>query len=186
VAAAGAASIALATAVAPSPSSADAEVSAPAVGEGIATIVQPGAGEVFDMTPAERFTWKALGAETGGAFDAFEAAMQPGFPGPPEHIHDEADELFYVLEGSMRLKVGTEIVTAEAGAFAYVPRGTPHSWLNIHAGVSRMLTLFVPGGMRGFFEEASAVHQADPPDLEALGAIAARFATRVVGPPLTL
>lgn len=147
-------------------------------------VTPPGEGDVFEMTPTERFVWKATGATTGGAFDCFEASMQPGYPGAPEHVHDEADELFYVLEGAFRFKLGDEIVPAPTGTFAYAPKGTPHTWVNADEGVARMLTLFLPGGMRGLFEATSPLLQANPPDLAAITEATGRFATRIVGPPL--
>jgi mannose-6-phosphate isomerase-like protein (cupin superfamily) len=149
-----------------------------------ARIIPSGDGDVFDMTPVERFVWKATAATTGGAFDAFETSMQPGYPGAPEHAHDANEEIFYVLEGTFRFKLGDEIFPAPAGAFVYVPRGTPHTWVNADQGVSRMLTLFLPGGMQGFFEETSPLVQADPPDFAALAEAAGRYDTRVLGPPL--
>ncbi len=147
-------------------------------------VTQPGNGDVFDMTPGERFVWKATAATTGGSFDLFEASVQPNYGGNPEHTHDANDELFYVLGGEFRFKVGDEIISAPAGTFAYVPKGTPHTWLNVGEGVSRMLTVFLPGGMRGLFEATSALLQADPPDFAALEQAAGRFGTRIVGPPL--
>lgn len=150
----------------------------------VPAVMQPGAGEIFQNTPSERFVWKATAETTGGAFDCFESFMQPGAPGVPEHVHDEADEIFYVLEGEIRYKLGDSILNASAGAFAYVPKGTPHTWLNVGAGVARMLTQFMPGGMRGLFEATSPLLQADPPDIPALIAEAGRWDTRIVGPPI--
>lgn len=147
-------------------------------------IVPPGDGDVFDMTPVERFVWKATAATTGGAFDCLEASVLPGHPGAPEHAHDANDEIFYVLEGAFRFKVGDEIFPAPAGTFVYVPKATPHTWVNADQDASRMLTLFLPGGMRGFFEETSPLVQADPPDFAALEEAAGRYDTRVVGTPL--
>jgi mannose-6-phosphate isomerase-like protein (cupin superfamily) len=41
---------------------------------------------------------KASAEETDGAFALLEAQEPPGF-GPPLHIHHDAAEAFYVLEG---------------------------------------------------------------------------------------
>ncbi len=147
-------------------------------------LVAPGDGEVFDFTPSEQFVWKATAATTGGAFDIFESFMQPGVPGAPEHIHDANDEIFYVIEGEFRFKIGEEIAPAPAGTFAYVPKGTAHSWVNVDAGVSRLLTQFLPGGMQGFFEAATDLIQTVPLDLAGLEAVTSRYNTRLVGPPL--
>lgn len=123
-------------------------------------VVAPGVGEVLDFTPTERFTWKATGDTTNGAVDTFEATLQPGYPGAPEHIHDANDEIFYVLEGAFRFKVGDDLIEAPAGTFAFVPRGTAHTWVNTYDGASKLLTQFLPGGMRGMFEATSELIQA--------------------------
>ncbi len=146
--------------------------------------VPPGVGDVMDFTPTEQFTWKTTGDTTNGAVDTFEAALQPGYPGAPEHIHDANGEIFYVLDGVFRFKIGDEMIHAPAGTFAFVPRGTAHTWVNIDDGVSRLLTQFLPGGMRGFVDATAELMQAVPPDPAALEAVADQFHTTVVGPPL--
>lgn len=45
-------------------------------------------------------TWKATTEETNGAFLFFEDHMQQGKV-TPIHIHPDADEMFYVLEGEI-------------------------------------------------------------------------------------
>jgi mannose-6-phosphate isomerase-like protein (cupin superfamily) len=46
----------------------------------------------------------------------------------PQHVHDDADELVYVLGGEGTHKVGDKDVALQAGVFAVVPRGTAHSF----------------------------------------------------------
>jgi mannose-6-phosphate isomerase-like protein (cupin superfamily) len=58
-----------------------------------------------------------------------------GPPGPPRliappHVHHRDDEAWYVLEGTLRVRVGAEEVEARAGAGVFVPRGTPHAYGN--------------------------------------------------------
>ena len=46
---------------------------------------------------------------------------------PPLHIHRNEDEVFHILEGSMRIQIdGTESV-AQAGETVLAPKGVPHS-----------------------------------------------------------
>ena len=42
------------------------------------------------------------------------------------HTHDESDELFYILEGSMQLEFQDRIVDLNKGDFIIVPRGVLH------------------------------------------------------------
>ena len=48
----------------------------------------------------DRYTIKASGKGTGGAFAIMEAIVPSG-NGPPHHIHSREDEAFYVLEGEL-------------------------------------------------------------------------------------
>lgn len=43
------------------------------------------------------------------------------------HCHDEEDELFYVLSGSLRIEMPTETVALSAGEMYVVPRGVMHN-----------------------------------------------------------
>ena len=62
-----------------------------------AFVLGPGEGRLIDLG---NFTMvvKATADDTGSAFSLLEATEPPGF-GPPVHIHHDAAEAFYVLEG---------------------------------------------------------------------------------------
>jgi len=147
-------------------------------------IVTAGHGTRFEVTDGERMQWKATADETRGAIDVFEVTLAAGSSGPPEHIHDAVDELFYILDGQMIVSLDGEETQAGAGTFVFVPRGTRHAWVNAGDSTARFLTLFTPGGMRAFFEDTAPLLQARPLDVPALAAAAARHSTRVTGPPL--
>lgn len=146
--------------------------------------LRDGAGDVLQFSPSERLIWKATGASTAGGLDQFELTADPDHEGAPEHIHDEVDESFLVLDGAFEFKLGDQLLIAEAGTFVFVPRGINHTWRNAVLRRSRMLLTYVPGGMYGFFAEASPFMHADPPDQAGLAAVNERYRTRVVGPPL--
>src|SRR5256885_17133968 len=67
-------------------------------------------------------TLKATGADTGELFSLLEAEEPPGF-GPPLHIHHDAAEAFYVLEGEYVMFLDEREVTCPAGSFVFVPAG---------------------------------------------------------------
>jgi quercetin dioxygenase-like cupin family protein len=50
--------------------------------------------------------------------------------------------------------LGDEVQQAPAGAFAFVPRGTPHTWQNVGDSPARLLVIFTPAAVRieRFFE----------------------------------
>ena len=48
--------------------------------------------------------------------------------GPPLHVHHHEDEVFFVLEGRLRLRVGEADHELGAGEAALGPRGVPHTY----------------------------------------------------------
>ena len=69
------------------------------------------------------YTFKATGKETGGKFTVIEQVIQPG-GGPPPHIHQREDELFYITEGHFSFLCGEQQKEMETGSFIYIPNGT--------------------------------------------------------------
>lgn len=70
--------------------------------------------------------------DAGGVFD------QPRTIAPL-HLHHNDDEAWYVLEGSLCVRRGEEIVQAAAGSAVLVPRGIPHTYWNPGPGPLRYL-----------------------------------------------
>jgi uncharacterized cupin superfamily protein len=46
----------------------------------------------------------------------FEAVNPPG-QGPPYHVHDALDEVIYVLDGTLRVRLADQVEDAPTGAF---------------------------------------------------------------------
>lgn len=95
-------------------------------------------------------------AETGGRLGVWEEIVEPGW-GPPPHVHHAEDEMFYVLEGRIRIWCGDETFEVTAGATAVLPCGVPHRFQNVGATVARMLIAVTPGGFETFFLDAAAL-----------------------------
>ncbi len=96
---------------------------------------------------------RATAADTGGTYTMIEAIASPG-NGPPPHIHKNEDESLYVLDGEFEILNGKHLVRAKPGALAFVPRGTVHRFRCIGDRTGRMLLVYTPGGIEGFFREA--------------------------------
>lgn len=139
---------------------------------------QPGDGRVIDLD-VFRMTVLADGATTGGAFSLLEATEPPGF-GPPLHIHHDALEAFYVLEGEYRIFLDDEEFRCPAGSFIFIPAGRPHGF-RVGAVASRKLNLYAPATMVGYFDELAAGGE-DGSDPEALARMARRYGMEVIGP----
>ena len=112
--------------------------------------------------------------------------MAPRTPGPPLHVHQEADECFYVVDGHLLIQVGEERHDLGPGCFAWLPRQVPHTFANVSASPVHLVGAAVPGGIEEFFAEQGAyfAQLQGPPDPERLAAIAARHGARIVGPPI--
>lgn len=96
---------------------------------------------------------KATYAETGGAYTVIENISLPG-SGPPPHLHQNHDESMYVVDGEFEILLDAKKIRAAPGAFAFVPRGTVHRFRCIGDRPSKILVVFTPGGIEGFFREA--------------------------------
>jgi hypothetical protein len=110
----------------------------------------------------------------------------PRAAGPPLHVHDEMDEMCYVLDGEVVVQVGGDRRVLVAGCFAWVPRGVPHAFANASDRPVRLLGLCVPAGIEEFFgaQAAYVAGLQGPPDPDRIAAIWARHPGSVVGPPI--
>ena len=91
----------------------------------------------------------AGGEETGGAFAIFESVQQPGSE-PPLHVHEREDEVFYILEGRVRVMVGAETHDLSGGDTIFLPKGVPHTF-RIQTRMARAITLVTPAGFENWF-----------------------------------
>ena len=57
----------------------------------------------------------------------------------PLHTHRRDDEAWYVLEGTLRFRLGDKTVEATEGGAVVAPRGTPHTYWNPSTEPARYL-----------------------------------------------
>ena len=122
--------------------------------DNVGLFVGPSDGIVLVNPIGGRMVIKASAQETGG-YSLHENILPAGSPGPRPHIHHNHEEAFYVLEGELTMRVGSRTLTAPAGSFLVVPRGVVHQPSNPGAQPARVLLIFSPAGMDGFFAEAA-------------------------------
>ena len=89
----------------------------------------------------------------------FESVFQPG-TGNSLHVHRREDEVGYVLEGALEIRVGDQIVLAEAGGVAHLPKNIPHSIRNPLRTTSHYLFMTIPAGLDQWFDALEAARQA--------------------------
>lgn len=97
--------------------------------------------------------WLVRESEVGGGFLLFEDTLDPG-KRTPLHTHPAADEMFYLLDGSLLLQIDGVEHELRAGGVAVILRGVPHAFL-VQAEGARMLCLHSPGGGEDFYRAAS-------------------------------
>ncbi|MEV4757839.1 cupin domain-containing protein [Micromonospora sp. NPDC049559] len=115
-----------------------------------------GAGDTYTVKVDER--------STNGSLLFVEATVPPG-GGPEPHVHNAHDEAFYLVSGELEFLDGDQTVTAGAGGFFFVPRGTRHRFRNRGVHAARMIFLFTPGGIENllFVNSKSAEPGVAPP-----------------------
>jgi mannose-6-phosphate isomerase-like protein (cupin superfamily) len=114
-------------------------------------------------------TIKAHTRNTNGSLTVLEF-VHPPKAGPALHTHFREDEVWYVLEGNYRFKVGEAMFRVSEGGMAFGPRGAPHGFQNIGDTPGRLLVIATPSGVERFFEQCAELLP-DPLDTEALAAI---------------
>ena len=97
---------------------------------------------------------KASADTTGGAFTVLEENEPVD---TPLHVHENEDELFYVLEGEHVFQVGEQEFRAGPGGVVFAPRGVPHAQRRVIPRTGRILVLASPAGLEGFFRELAEV-----------------------------
>jgi mannose-6-phosphate isomerase-like protein (cupin superfamily) len=141
----------------------------------IFAVTPDGASRVAD-TSTSRFPNGLAVLDDGRTLAVVESSLPPGFPGPVLHRHNETTDSFWVLEGTLTLRLGDDTVEAGPGTYALVPPGVVHTFSNPGDSPVRVLNLMFPGGFERYFVEASEALPADtPPDPAVLGRIAAKY-----------
>jgi len=148
-------------------------------GGGAPLVLRPGEGRTIELGNFE-ISLKASDAETGGAFSLLEATEPPNF-GPPLHIHHNAAEAFYVLDGEYVIFLEERQYPCPAGSFIFIPAGIRHGF-QVGKIPSRKLNLYTPAAMVGYFDELSAAINSGDADPQRLDQIALRYGMEMIGP----
>lgn len=134
------------------------------------------------------------GAGQSKIWSAFEAEVAPGFD-VGAHLHQQAEEVFYVLEGELDLlafhpaasagasgdwrtwesETGARVLRGGPGSFMQVPAGCPHAFFNPGSSPARMLFLVSPAGHEIYLQElADLLAAGGPPDPAGIAALRRR------------
>ena len=120
-------------------------------------VVPPDSGKVLKFLGV---THKLTQQQTGsGAYYLFEFEFDPE-SGNSLHVHSYEDEVVYVLEGAIEIRLGDQKLQAVLGGIVHLPKHIPHALHNPLKTPSRYLGMAIPGGMENFFDELAIAQEA--------------------------
>lgn len=91
--------------------------------------------------------------QTNKQISNIEVAVDPKKMGAPPHMHDELDELMYVLEGTGTVMIGKDIFEVPTGGWLFRPHGIPHSFWNSQNTKLRFIDFFFNQNIEDYLEE---------------------------------
>lgn len=113
-------------------------------------------------------------AHTGGAYYLCEAIFGPE-SGSPMHKHHHEDEVIYVLEGALDVRLDRQSLHIPSGGVVHLPKKFPHALYNPLKTPLRIIVHAIPGGLEGYFDEVEAALQNGTLDAEAHSSISAKY-----------
>lgn len=143
-------------------------------------VLRPGEGRKLSLR-GTGVGYKAEGVRPGGGPTVLEFSPAPGFS-TGDHVHERIEEIFYVVEGAVEIRVGDRMLTAGPGDFVLVPPGTSHGFGNVADGPAKLLLIISPAGVheRYFEELADILAKPGPPDPETIAQLRRRYDTKQV------
>jgi quercetin dioxygenase-like cupin family protein len=108
----------------------------------------PQSGRSVTYGSGSRAELKITGEQTGGDWAVVEWRVRSGDE-PPLHHHSREDETVYVLDGAITAFVGDQRIDVEAGSYAALPKGIPHTLL-VRGDEARLLVTEEPAGVEYF------------------------------------
>jgi len=105
--------------------------------------------------------------------------IKPG-KGTGLHYHEDADEIFYVIEGSGTAVLGTKSYNIETGDFIFIPKYLDHKIRKYDStGILKVVFFMDKPGLLEFFKERHKQFYVDkkPMTLEELNKVAEKYHT---------
>jgi len=134
-------------------------------------IIRNGEGENYNYSQDHCFI-KLSSKRTNGELSFVEDTLKPGFF-LPRHHHKIMTEVFYILEGEVKLIFDDETITAKPGDTITVPPNVWHAASCEKGG--KMLTIFKNGQFDLYLEKLSTLSDSDFEDAALMKSISAEF-----------
>ena len=115
--------------------------------------VAPGSGKVLKFLGV---THKLTRAQNGGGYYLFESEFDPE-SGNSLHVHRYEDEVVYVTEGEIEVRLNNQKLHAAKGGVVHLPKNIPHALHNPLKTPLNIIAIAIPGGMEDYFDELEAI-----------------------------
>jgi mannose-6-phosphate isomerase-like protein (cupin superfamily) len=137
----------------------------------VQSLVPPGAGEVIGDASERRVEILSDADEVNATWSRF----APGRDGADLHVHRTHHDLFYVLDGTLTVRLGVEDlqVPVPAGTLVRVPPMVVHGFRNASDADMRYLNLHAPGArfadyLRAMRDGTQFTYDQEPPPQEGI------------------
>lgn len=127
-------------------------------------LLNPNSGDSLNLGTGTAII-KIYGSSTQNQYSQLELIEYPPYD-TPLHLHEQSDEVFYVIEGTITFFINGEIRDFKEGSIVLIPRNTPHAQGNFTDEKVRVLITLSPSGFENFFVERSAIVKEHPPGTE--------------------
>lgn len=137
------------------------------------TLVRALEGQLLQVLN-DRVCIKHPSQDSQNQMSVFTVEVPPGSFLPP-HAHVQEEESYFMLKGSLEMKIGQEDVTLYPGDFVYVPSGMAHGYANKSEEPVLFLAWSVGGPIDHFFTEMAQEVRTLPDDLPIMGQILTKY-----------
>lgn len=111
------------------------------------------------------WSWSYISSDTGAkSADMGVTVLEPGQSHELDQ-HIAFEEMYYVLEGKGRCKIGGTEYIASAGDAAFVPAGERHQWTNIGSAPLKFIWVCSPIPSAEHVKKISQTPPGPPPEL---------------------
>lgn len=110
----------------------------------------------LDFHPAMGMRLEITRASEETSGELFESTnwLEARLPGPPVHVHPNAEESFELIEGSLEVFKDGAWTTLSPGETAIIPAGVPHTFRNACDEPAKIVTRIQPAGSsEAFFRD---------------------------------
>ena len=119
---------------------------------------------------------KVPGYVMNGRVALVEHTLPSRFLSCPRHRHAREDELSIVLDGTLSVLLGDQVVTATPGSYVLKPRGQWHAVWSEGPGPARFIELLIPGGLEGYLDRmAQLLSNAHAPERDEVRRLADEY-----------